>query len=503
MALFASCSDDDKEPEVPTAEQIVGEYSADKLKVEVDGKVVADAKIDVISSTDNSLSAKLYNIISGVGEYTMPVTFEALSRSTYTSTLKGAVVDNVIGYEVNLEGAIDDKVLTATVTTKEIVGEPVAPEQFIGVRFKGNMNISVAGGGEPVAVEQTVYITKTATEDLNTFCLNINNFSFEGLSLGNIKLDSVAVVKRGDVYGFSAEGCKLELDGDLPMEVTLDVKGAIVDNNMMTMNLTIDASGLKVNVAFEGKEFFGFNMNEWNTVSGKLMRPFSYQEPVYMATSNYAAVFFQLTGMSSEPYFVSYDETEKAAKVITRDTEGKWAFVAAVPKSTAGTLFVGRFELNASETLKSTKFGTPYNQKPVTLKFTYKYTPGAEMYKTIVDKDASAAKDKVKVEKLDDAVDGCSVSAYLYEVESYDDFLDGTNINSSDSPVILKAVWTSGKQDSFIDKEIKFEETGKGSYDPAKKYKLALVCTSSKDGDQYVGAPESTLWIKNLEIVGE
>ena len=213
LAFFASCSDDDKKPDVPTAEQIVGEYSADKLKVEVDGKVVADAKIDVISGTDNSLSAKLYNIIPGVAEYTMPVTFEALSRSTYISTLKGSVVDNVIGYEVNLEGAIDDKVLTATVTTKEIVGEPVAPEQFIGVRFKGNMNISVAGGGEPVAVEQTVYITRTATEDQNTFCLNINDFSFEGLTLGNIKLDSVAVVKRGEnVYGFSAEGCKLELD---------------------------------------------------------------------------------------------------------------------------------------------------------------------------------------------------------------------------------------------------------------------------------------------------
>ena len=88
----------------------------------------------------------------------------------------------------------------------------------------------------------------------------------------------------------------------------------------------------------------------------------------------------------------------------------------------------------------------------------------------------------------------------MYEVGSYDDYLDGTNINDS-KKVILTAAFSSGVQNSFIEKTINFELTGNGSFDPAnKKYKIAIVCTPSKEGDAYKGAPESTLWIKSLEV---
>ena len=107
---------------------------------------------------------------------------------------------------------------------------------------------------------------------------------------------------------------------------------------------------------------------------------------------------------------------------------------------------------------------------------------------------------KVTSELVPDKTDECSLTAYLYEVDSYDDHLDGTNINNSDK-VILKAAFNGGIQDSFTEKTINFESTGKGSFDPAnKKYKIAIVCSSSKEGDAYKGAPESTLWVKSLEI---
>lgn len=41
------------------------------------------------------------------------------------------------------------------------------------------------------------------------------------------------------------------------------------------------------------------------------------------------------------------------------------------------------------------------------------------------------------------------------------------------------------------------------SYDVTKKYKLAVVCSSSKEGDHFRGAKNSTLIIDNLEIIGE
>lgn len=40
-------------------------------------------------------------------------------------------------------------------------------------------------------------------------------------------------------------------------------------------------------------------------------------------------------------------------------------------------------------------------------------------------------------------------------------------------------------------------------YDANKKYKLAIICSSSKDGDKFIGAGGSTLIIDALEVVGE
>lgn len=244
-----------------------------------------------------------------------------------------------------------------------------------------------------------------------------------------------------------------------------------------------------------------YKMNSWITPQGK-----DYQEPMNMASSNMAADFFPLSGMmighalTAKPYPVSQDED--AAKIITRDTYGGYiAFMSVVlPKVTAGTLFNGTFELDTKAPLKSTHFGEAYRgtAAPVAFKFTYKYTPGPTYFNTIVKTEGSTT--TVTAEKVPGKVDECSLIAYLYEVDSYGDYLDGTNINSSEK-VILKAAFSSGAQDSFTEKTVNFEPTGNGSFDPAnKKYKIAIVCTPSKEGDAYNGAPDSALWIKSLEI---
>jgi len=40
-------------------------------------------------------------------------------------------------------------------------------------------------------------------------------------------------------------------------------------------------------------------------------------------------------------------------------------------------------------------------------------------------------------------------------------------------------------------------------YDATKEYKLAVIFSSSKDGDKFSGAPGSILLIDNLEIIAE
>ena len=299
-------------------------------------------------------------------------------------------------------------------------------------------------------------------------------------------------MKRGDVYGFSAEGCKIELD--IVGEVTLDVKGAI-NGSTLTMNLDIDALGMKVTVAFTGEYYFGFDMTQWVDVTSGL---YTYQEPLFMATSNQAGVF--LKGMEMiDSFFVTYDEDEGAAKINTKDTKGINAIITVIPKATAGTMYTGSFVLDTKNTLKSTRFGVPYRMKPTTLKVTYKYTPGEKFYETT--STGSGLSAKVTVTELPDIVDKCSIAAYLFEVDSYDDYLDGHTIKDPESKIIMVASLTSEGEANFTSKELKFTETG--TYDPSKKYKLAIVCTSSSEGDAYRGAPGSTLWVKNLEVLGE
>ncbi|WP_294141958.1 PCMD domain-containing protein [uncultured Sanguibacteroides sp.] len=235
-----------------------------------------------------------------------------------------------------------------------------------------------------------------------------------------------------------------------------------------------------------------YTMEKWNTIG-------NYFEPEGLTSSNTAASLFPIMGIPVEPYPVSKAE-DGAAKVITRKTVSETTPSGMVPAMTAGTLFNGEFKLNIFDQLKSTQFGVPYRKKPVSLKVTYKYTPGTPYYKT--EKVPSGSSTINTAVEMPNKKDTCSINAYLYEVSSYDQALDGSNINTSTS-VILKASLIDGNSTSdYNSRTIHFEEIGNGSYDPTKKYKLAIVCTPSKDGDQFMGA-ESTLWIKYLEIIPE
>lgn len=616
IVFLAGCRDK-HDPEPPTIDKIVGQYSGGNLKATIDGISVSEGiSVQVIQKNDNTTSFKLFNIVPGYPEFEVPnVTFEALSRAYY-SQLKGSVTDNVSGYAVLANAHVEDEIMEINIAITEIEGVPTSAESFYNKTFKGEMAINL--GVEPVTMTQRVYVSKPSNKNPNQLRLRIENFSFQGVYLGVIQLDTVSLVKRGDVYGFTAKDRELS-DLEIPgvTGVKLTARGAIIEDHIMKLNLEVGASPLTIHVTFTGDtitesvdtkinltiegnavaaqpdnsktasiyvfkvwetatasqlkltpkielpkgatldsivvrysdgiksilkegeaidfskiegekydvryyitsedvryhstktlrlekmpEFKStYKMNSWITPQGK-----DYQEPMNMASSNMAADFFPLSGMmighalTAKPYPVSQDED--AAKIITRDTYGGYiAFMSVVlPKVTAGTLFNGTFELDTKAPLKSTHFGEAYRgtAAPVAFKFTYKYPPGPTYFNTIVKTEGSTT--TVTAEKVPGKVDECSLIAYLYEVDSYGDYLDGTNINSSEK-VILKAAFSSGAQDSFTEKTVNFEPTGNGSFDPAnKKYKIAIVCTPSKEGDAYNGAPDSALWIKSLEI---
>ncbi len=611
MSLFTACSDDDKPEVPPTVEDIVAEYSGDDLKLTVSGvETTEGAKIELAKgeSTDK-VTIILSNIVPGVEEFKIPnATFAAETRSMYISKLSGEVSDDISGYNVKVEGTVDEKVLTADVTLTEIEGDTVNVSSLYKKVYKGDMNIDVSNIPNPVTMVQRVYIQKPYSykmekRDTAMVKLQIKNFAFEDIALGDVNVDTIPVVKRGDVYGFEAKGRKIKLQDPIG-EVTANLKGAIIGDDM-TLALDIDALGmLKVKVAFKGVNVVesqtvsmeemtitsnviieqetasnSLTLKVWgdtpdqdllltpkykisnNGTVGYILLHRDGQEDVYLSqdqvdgkkpidfsvlkskddyiqyhmlaedpnvskdykihverwlvnfafdmkewvdgnpkgltSSNGAAELLPWMGINLPAPGAPVTEAEDgSARITTFKTLNKaGANPTLIPAITSGTLFSGDFEIDTKNTLKSTKFGVPYkNAKPVNFKFKYKYIPGETVYQSVEENKKNVAK------VVEGKVDECSIAAYLYEVSDYSETLDGTNINTSDK-VILRAALTDGTaKNDYVEVTVPFEEIGNGSYDASKKYKLAIVCTPSKWGDQFMGADLSSLYVKYLAV---
>ena len=165
-----------------------------------------------------------------------------------------------------------------------------------------------------------------------------------------------------------------------------------------------------------------------------------------------------------------------AAKIQSIDTKGQDLGIAKAPKVTTGSLFLGKFKTDIFNTLNSTKFGIPCKEKPISLRGWYKYTPGDNYV------DGS---DKKNVLEHLEIVDECSIMAVLYEAvdsEGKEVILTGHDIASSEYRVAVAVLEDGGAKAEWTTFELPFNNLDGKSYDMSKSYKLAIVCSSSKDG---------------------
>lgn len=162
----------------------------------------------------------------------------------------------------------------------------------------------------------------------------------------------------------------------------------------------------------------------------------------------------------------------------------------------AGNLFLGTFDLSKAlvQTLQSTRFGLPFNKKPLRFTGYYKYKPGEKMQ----DKNSNIIAGS----------DSASVYAVMYKNHDADGnsvVLTGEDVMSSPLRVALAKVkdvkYTS--QWTPFDIEFNYWEPLDMQLLDGFGYNLAIVCSSSKDGDIYKGAIGSTLWVDKLSIVIE
>ncbi len=629
-SFFTACSDDDEPEQPPTAAKILATYSADKLAATVDGRQPGDnARVEIAEGADAStVDLKLFNMVGGQEEFTVTgVTFEAATKSAYYSKLTGETTDNVLGLKVAVKGTVDEGVLALTVTTETIEGEPITDAGTLFSTYKGDMNVAVSGLPGTESSEQRIYVMEARKAKESKIKLQIKNFTFSGQEIGTISLDTIPVLRRGDVYAFEAAdrplsirtagqtlrvkvnlsghirngGMTLKLDivTEAMLTVKIDFKGvsvkesttaaitkiefdnnaAIVDtltnrrnhyitfwddtpaekmritpkltlaegasitastayyngqNNPIRLDEAIDFSKfadgdyVKYSVQAQDPSFtanyfiyvkllksiastkYDFARLEW--ISNEQPVPFAYDEPAGWGTSNGAATFLKITetpnSTEQNPIYY-YDRhlpfpisrtSEGYAKIITADTKGGDMYLAVVPVVTAGTLFLGTFEVSLDNTLKSTRFGVPYKKKPLSFKMDYKYAPGPTYYKTIVEGTVKGERSVTKQE-VPGAQDRCSINAVLYEVSDYEETLDGTNINTSDKIAAVASLPDGSAKADFTADEVSFNYIKE--YDPAKKYKLTIVCSSSAKGDSFEGAPGSELIIRSLEVVNE
>lgn len=180
-------------------------------------------------------------------------------------------------------------------------------------------------------------------------------------------------------------------------------------------------------------------------------------------------------------------------KLTTRST-GAWG-AATNKRLAAGNLFLGSFDVSKAltETMKSTLFGLPFGDKPLRFSGYYKYQPGEQMQ----DADGNYI----------DGTDSAALYAVLYR--NHDDdgnsvVLTGDDIGSSalrvgraDACVETSSEWVAF--DVEFDYWDEVDEDLLASYG----YNLAIVCSSSEDGNEYKGAIGSTLWVDKLSIIVE
>ena len=215
---------------------------------------------------------------------------------------------------------------------------------------------------------------------------------------------------------------------------------------------------------------------------------------------------FALTnGKNGPDTYPTYQYNEgkegKCACLVTRST-GVWGAMVNKPLA-AGSLFLGKFDssLAVAHPMQATKFGVQFMNIPASFSGWYHYTPG-EVYTEF---DESA---KGKLKEVPGRKDRCNIYAVFYESTPEMEYLDGTNVLAADNPNILAVAQldeslrgaTSGW--TYFDMPFVFRE---GKEIDSKKldegrYSLAIVMTSSEEGDFFSGAVGSRLLVDELFI---
>lgn len=512
VSLFTSCSDND-EPAVtvPVSANVAGNYKGAlnvTLKMETGDVPAGNVPAQLVSVTnagENMVDLKISNFsFSGMQLGDIEVSGCQLAdagNGKYTFTATSSMdVTGLLSAGIKANGVFEDKTLKLDLDIDDVklMGSPVpytVKVAYSGTKLSGTESseakiLSFVFDKEVAAANAVVMGEPVIDETSKTIKFTVNSeATAEELAA---LVPTIEVSEKATVTPASGE------------------VGDFSNGKTVTYIVTAENGSTAEYVASVSSQVTVYGFETWVAGVEGQEPDMTFYNPDGWCSSN--AGVQMLKGMELADHYAveatnDAHSGEKAALITSVDTKGKDMYFAKAPKVTTGSLFLGTFITDIFNTLNSTKFGIPYSAKPVSLKGWYKYTPGPDFY--VVNEQPydqhchEAVLDKTKTDEF-------MISVVLYETEEYDtknwsDCLTGAadtekNIYTS-SRVAAIAQLTGGEQTEW--KEFNLTLDWKKEYNADTKYRMAIICSASKDGDKFWGAPGSTLIVDDFELVAE
>lgn len=481
LSLFSACSDDDKVEPIGTG--FDGVYKG-ALDVDLDGTKVGE-----------NLPQKVY--VTKVGENAIKM---ELKNFSFGAMALGNISVDKCNAEMQGENAC--KFDGEQKLTLPVVGEcdVVMNGTIVGEKLEMVIDVKANQSGAAITVKVDFSGTKLAADQSSE--AKITAFTFD-----TDLVVTQPVIDGTNISFVVADTITNEELAVLVPTITVSDKATITPANGVAQDFTkpvvytvTSEDGIATTKYTVTAELNGtYDFETWVPGVDEMEPEMTFYEVAGgWSSSNTGAQFLKALGMASSYVVTQVSDAhsgKSAASIQTIDSKGANFGFVRVPRVTTGSLFQGKFITDPLNTLNSTKFGVPYSKKPISFKGFYKYTPGKVFYRC-----ESAATCDITTEDPN-TVDKCAINAILYEVTDFDDesqCLTGLNVKSSDKIVAVAQLQDGSAKDNWTSFEIPF--TFKKEYDPAKKYRFAIMCSSSSDGDNFNGAPGSTLIVDDFEI---
>lgn len=477
VSIFMSCSDDDDEVKYPIDTELAGGYVGN-LSVNVDGNQMGtteNQKITISQSNKGTnqiaLSLKNFTFLVNVGDIEVdPCTVKAIDGGyAFEGQQNLDLVQPLGNCPVSISGTVKGSNINIEIGVK--VGAPLnqnVKATFVGRKLTGSES-SEAKITSFIIDDEAVVEQPVINEEAGTIVFAVNE------EVESLKFTPIIEISEGATI--------------------TPASGVVQDfsnNKKVTYTVTAEDGTVKVYTAFvEGtRKVLKYSFEEWKEGS----KNDDLLPKKLWAGSAAGAGILGGTLLRKE----TREDGTYAAKLITFEYPSEPNKL--IPKITAGSIFIGEFTMGPALTgdrLSCTKFGldaetVDLGGKPLRFKGVYKYESGSNYL------DASNYEDVKPV----DIKDKGQIQAVLYKVQTGEDgkeiVLTGHDVNTSELRVAVANIIVEDIKE-YTPFNIEFEYLQE--YDWNAKYKFAIICSSSKDGDSFKGAGGSTLIVDEFEVI--